>query len=315
MQVLKRLFLVFLFFVIIIVPLASANDSNGTPDTIPFITIDPIGGYVIGDIFFINGTTNLPVSEKLDGTIRTTIFIPGDKSGTDYPGAFLPDIPIVSTSSGTNKWSVNVTDIAVNELPVGFSPYVVTVASKDYSSVSAYQEFSISAPANSYFTIDPVGSHSAGDIFFVNGTTNLPVSKEWIGWIYRKNSKDEFVGIIVAPGVPGLSTVPLSSGITRWSVNITNVTQNLGTDEYVVVVGINHIASKTDDFSLLHRVNSTGEQDISLTQPTTQNALSIPSITSQTTVPGTTPSSPLPITLPIVVLFIMIILRFMVRER
>jgi len=315
MRVLKRLFLAFFFLMIINVPLASADDPNGTPDTTPFITIDPIGDYVIGDIFFINGTTNLPVSEKLEGTIDTTIFIPGDKSGTNYPSAFLPDIPLVSTSSGTNKWSVNVTDIAVNELPVGFSPYIVTVVSKENSSISAYREFTISAPADSYFSIDPVGSHSAGDIVFVNGTTNLPVSKEWIGWIYRKNSNDEFVGIIVAPGVPGLSTVPLSPGITRWSVNITNVTQNLGTDEYVVVVGINHITSKTDDFFLVPRVNCSKEEDISPLQPTTQNALPVPPITSRTAVPKTTPSSPLPVTLPLLTPLIMIVLRFVVRER
>jgi hypothetical protein len=316
MRVLKRSFLAFFFLMIIIVPLVSANDSNGTSNITPFITIDPIGDYVIGDIFFINGTTNLPVTEKLVGTIITTIFIPGGKSGTNYPSAFLSDISIVSTSSDTNRWSVNVTDIAINELPVGWSPYLVSVCppSNDASPICGYQTFNISAPANSFFTIDPVGSHSVGDVFFVNGTTNLPVSKEWIGWIYRKNGKDDIVGIIVAPGVPGLSTVPSSSGITRWSVNITNVTQNLGTDEYVVVMGINQITSKTDDFSLLPRVNNTGEEDISLIQPTTQNFLSIQSITSQTTVPRTTPSSPLPITLPIVILFIMVVLRFVLKE-
>jgi len=85
---------------------------------------------MIGDMFFINGTTNLPVTDKLEGDIWTTIIVPVDKTGGDYPHAILPDIPIVSTPSGTNRWSVNVTDVVINELPSHWSPYIVTVQSK-----------------------------------------------------------------------------------------------------------------------------------------------------------------------------------------
>jgi hypothetical protein len=316
MRVWTHIILAILLVAIIITPLASADNPNITQNNASYVTIDPVESYVIGDIFFINGTTNLPVTEKLVGTITTTIFTTGDKSGTNYPYAILPDIPITSTSSGINQWSVNGTDIAINELPVGWSPYIISVcpSSDDTSPECAYQTFNISAPANSFFTIDPVGSHYRGDVFFVNGTTNMPVSKRWIGWIFRKNGNADIVGIIIAPGVPGLSAAPESSGITRWSVNVTNVTRNLGTGEYAVVVGINHVASKTVYFSLLSEINGTGEPNISLIQPKSQSPSSIESATRQTVVPSATRSSPLPIICSITAILAILIARIF-RQR
>ncbi len=48
---------------VIIVPLVSAE--NVTPNTTPFITIDPIGNHTIDEVFFINGTTSLPANNEL----------------------------------------------------------------------------------------------------------------------------------------------------------------------------------------------------------------------------------------------------------
>ena len=145
------------------IPVAGAETSTGgdnlinltvtsTSDpTAPFISIDPIGNHTIGDVFFINGTTNLPVSENLEVEIVTTLFIPGMESADEtYPGADFLDIPIVSTQSGANRWSVNVTDIVIiNDLPSRWSPYVVIVQSKENSSVKApQQEFSLLPATN-----------------------------------------------------------------------------------------------------------------------------------------------------------------------
>jgi hypothetical protein len=138
-----------------IVPVSHAENSlNQTNSSGPYyITIDPIGDHTIGDVFFINGTTNLPVTEKLEGGIATTIFFTGmPHSQVNYPGAILPDIPIVSTPSGTNRWSVNVTDVVVtnlNDQPGRWSPYVVTIQSKENSSIEAHQqEFSLLPATN-----------------------------------------------------------------------------------------------------------------------------------------------------------------------
>ena len=147
--------MVVLSVTLIFLPLVSASNASVTLVTTPFITIDPIGNHTVGDVFFINGTTNLPPSEKLDLLIQTTIFKPGPKSDTGYrPGAFLSDIPIISKSSGINRWSVNITDIAINELPSGWSPYVVTVISKENSSISAQQEFDLMLATN--LTTSPI---------------------------------------------------------------------------------------------------------------------------------------------------------------
>ena len=138
---------------IIILPIVSAENNTWSENqttglqlstestAAPFITIDPIEDHTVGAVFYINGTTNLPTSEKLNGLIQTTIFKP--HIDAEPPSPFFPDIPIVSTSSGTNRWSVNITDRAISELGIGGSPYVVTVVSKDNSSISTQQEFDL----------------------------------------------------------------------------------------------------------------------------------------------------------------------------
>lgn len=92
----------------IVCPIASAVNDNVTLVTTPFITIDPIGNHTIGDVFFINGTTNLPVSEKLTIHAYPLASIRGGK-GRLSPGIYADEIPIVSGIKGVNHWSVNVT--------------------------------------------------------------------------------------------------------------------------------------------------------------------------------------------------------------
>ena len=128
--------------IILIVPTVSAEDIPSVTDlnnyannmsptstessTGPFITFDPIGNHTIGDVFFINGTTNLPVSENLTMEIVDFWWFFGrkTKSAPEHPG---PDayqsksnIPVISEASATpglnpwasrNRWFVNVTDI------------------------------------------------------------------------------------------------------------------------------------------------------------------------------------------------------------
>ena len=42
------------------VPVANAGSSQA-----PFVTINPIGNYTLGNMLYINGTTNLPVNDTL----------------------------------------------------------------------------------------------------------------------------------------------------------------------------------------------------------------------------------------------------------
>ncbi len=117
MRVLGCLFLAILFVAIIFVPLANADEVNVSPNITPFITIDPIGNHTIGDVFFINGTTNMPVSENLTISFERYIDFgaPHAKNNPDHLVS-ISDIPISSAIPGTNRWSVNVTDFTIKHL-------------------------------------------------------------------------------------------------------------------------------------------------------------------------------------------------------
>ena len=129
----KRFILITVFFaaaILLIVPIVNAentsigtNLTNPAPNSTvypaePFITIDPIGNHSTGDVFFINGTTNLPVSENLILEIRdyawTWRLHMKDEPNVPPPGyyAYLPYVSIIPGITGINQWSVNVTDAA-----------------------------------------------------------------------------------------------------------------------------------------------------------------------------------------------------------
>ncbi|MGA7797539.1 MAG: PKD domain-containing protein [Methanoregula sp.] len=78
---------------------------NTTPDTTPFITIDPVGNHTIDEVFFINGTTNLPANnEPLLLQIETTNFNPGGAGSF-----FSSNVSIQLGENGVNSWSCNAT--------------------------------------------------------------------------------------------------------------------------------------------------------------------------------------------------------------
>ncbi|HUH79178.1 MAG TPA: hypothetical protein VLY83_04705 [Methanoregula sp.] len=95
--------------------------------------MDPIENHSIGDVFFINGTTNLPVSDNLTITI---VYLPyirqtHPKSDLGPPNneyVEIPNIPISYIQEGPNLWSANVTDFVKNfrsgEYNVDVHPYV-----------------------------------------------------------------------------------------------------------------------------------------------------------------------------------------------
>jgi hypothetical protein len=101
-----------LLVAMIIAPAVCAENVNVTPVSTPFITIDPIGNHTIGDVFFVNGTTNLPATENLSLSFSYTFKMQSRRySVSPNTSAEIPDISISSSTSGTNRWSVNATDI------------------------------------------------------------------------------------------------------------------------------------------------------------------------------------------------------------
>ena len=110
-------FLTVLLAITLIVPMAKAENGNVTPVTTPFITIDPIGNHSIGDVFFINGTTNLSVTENLTMYIVSSRYFEAPHQKTDTApnpndAESITNILISQTLPETNRnhWSVNVTE-------------------------------------------------------------------------------------------------------------------------------------------------------------------------------------------------------------
>ena len=97
----------------------SLNQTNASE--FYFITIDPIGDHAVGEVFFINGTTNLPIGESLSLEIMELYANNHTRPqfAPEYPIRHeffdeIANIPITSNASktlGTNEWSENVTDI------------------------------------------------------------------------------------------------------------------------------------------------------------------------------------------------------------
>jgi hypothetical protein len=338
MRELERLFPVILFVAVLMAPFVSA-EANVTPNTTPFITIDPIGNHAVGEVFVIKGTTNLPpLIDTLHIVITPSSFNPGG-----FGSSFQSAIPIQRGKKDINSWScaVPTTTGWVNFHDPGRSPtedarpdnYVVTIESSTDGNINQFQEFTI-LPADSitpstispaptpFIAIDPIGNHTVGEVFFVNGTTSLPDSNEsltlFIGWadfnpagwgvpFYRSN-------ISIKSGENGVNFWSAEILPSRWEMNnqssieSSNPTPTSGKvvpGKYVVYVG--SLVSQ-DPAPAFFYVN----QESKITQLQTSIA---PTTVASPPTPTPTQSSPLSMLLPIIIFVIMPVLRFVLRER
>jgi len=89
------------------IPVAGAentvNQTNASESY--YITIDSIGNHTIGDIIYINGTTNLPTSENLSISVNDNSFNPAGQ----YGSFFDTTIPVQPGENGVNYWFCNIT--------------------------------------------------------------------------------------------------------------------------------------------------------------------------------------------------------------
>jgi len=130
------------------VPVAGAEE--------PFITIDPIGDHTIGDMFFINGTTNLPVTDNLTLEISVPWHLT-QKALTNEPYVMITNIPVVAPSpgdQGMNHWSVNGTD-SVKELDAGVYDVDAFWSSPDEATFSTIVQVSLLPNPNVTVTTIP----------------------------------------------------------------------------------------------------------------------------------------------------------------
>jgi len=130
---------------------------NASSDTHYFITIDPIGNHSVNDVFFVNGTTNLPAGDILLVQGYNSIFQPGPMVGS-YIIAYISVEP---GYAGMNIWSCNLSPILWNtwvNSPTGPSHDIRHFIESDSYIISIWANRSpndINAFSN-YFTISSV---------------------------------------------------------------------------------------------------------------------------------------------------------------
>jgi len=73
----------------------------------PYITIDPIGNHTVTEIFFVNGTTNLPVGEPL----HVHSFIGSYQPGPNHGSGIDAYTSVEPGYGGVNIWSCNISPV------------------------------------------------------------------------------------------------------------------------------------------------------------------------------------------------------------
>ena len=103
--------------VLMIIPVTAVNQeifppgtANASSDTYYFITIDPIGNHSVSDVFFVNGTTNLPVGDTLLVEGSSYDVVPGRRWGSDISVT----VSVLPGYDGVNIWSCNLSPILWN---------------------------------------------------------------------------------------------------------------------------------------------------------------------------------------------------------
>ena len=217
MKILGIVLLVFLF----LIPDCSAGSvpaqSTTAPPAQPFITIDPIGNHTLGECFTISGMTNLPKNQTIQIEIEEADSPLAPKIG---PGVFGGGVWYTTVMAGkgtaTNRWSVIINLSGYNQTLVSSKNFLVRATDTSTYNVTGTSEFGIE---ESYITIDPIGNHTLDEVFFISGTTNLPVSdtplllqiaNHWFnpgggGSFYQSN----------------VTIVPGENGVNTWSCNAT----------------------------------------------------------------------------------------------
>jgi hypothetical protein len=197
--------------------------------------------------------------------------------------------------------------------------------------------------SNPYILIDPIGNHTVGDVFFINGTTNLPVTENLTIHIYDFNfyccvmlsrMKTSSCPSISSNNFAQIFNISISSdgsGTNQWSVDVTDTAKKFLNGKYIVSICSGLVCNPedpiTDECKARGSVGSNITNDfftlfpVTNTSPTTvpetilSTTTSIQPIPSQTIVLPMTQSSPLPFEWPIVVLATITILRQIYRKK
>jgi hypothetical protein len=122
----------------ILITQATQTQCPTSGNVTPWIIINPISNHVIGDVFEINGTTNLGIDEKLQ------IMIHGRPIPVPYPGVSVPSkglsglCKVQQGDCGVNIWSYSANTSGFNT-----PDYLVSVGTENGTVVN-FTLFSVS---------------------------------------------------------------------------------------------------------------------------------------------------------------------------
>ena len=191
-----RIFITLLGILILIPAL-----TGGLPDTggIPpggtgntsqeIISIDPISSHCVNDSFPVSGNTSLPAGTSLQITIRRGSFSPGiPPQQNPWYNTISQGAIVTPGDEKGNKWTyaLNTTGSYPDEYLAYVGPYssenirAVAIFELNATCISGASAISpgSSPAATPFITINPCGTHTIGEEFFINGTTNLGASND-----------------------------------------------------------------------------------------------------------------------------------------
>jgi hypothetical protein len=261
----------------IIIPTTAPCSQNGISG--PFIQINPISTHYNNEIFEINGTTNLGIDKKIwiavDEERRTAI---GPYHDPDWNYIYSDSrgyVQMHGRDCGTNFWTyqVNLTGFHSGK------QYWVNIHLEQNHSVKNYSQFfvreggdikTIPTPASCslqtisdpFITINPVSNFTIGDIFEINGTTNLDENKIIHYYVYS--------GVVPLPtNVPtpnyfvtsgDIKIVRIDCNDSRWSFLVDSNNLTPWSHEFFVWVWTNNQTSSlgvhNESFLITHRPGS-----------------------------------------------------------
>jgi|GEM_PF-7051926 len=170
MRLLNCRVLAILIVTMVIIPVASAESVINTQNAAPYYTtIDPIGNHTVGEVFFINGSTNLPVLGNL------SIWVGNQDTPTDDEG-WIFDIPLLPSINNTRRWSANATNIVKG---IGKGRYLVWVSYTTHNVWMTDMEGGVGnsshLAATSVYTFLPANYSSPSTVFQPTKPGSLPI--------------------------------------------------------------------------------------------------------------------------------------------
>lgn len=216
----------------------------------------------VGDIFFINGSTNLPVNDSLALTIFqfSTLCEVRSAQGPDVmviimgrdASEKIENIQVIPNSTGPNRFSVNITnkmkDLASRDWSIlefqQPSQYIVWGSIGNVTSPAGHEENIQNAcnsgfpktdyftlyPSHPYLSIDRIYNHVSNEVFFISGTTDIPAGENLTIFINSSQVDPSGHGsyfessALVEPG--GIA------GENIWSCNVTPALWTTFTERY-----------------------------------------------------------------------------------